>query len=85
MAEIVDSEPAEDGVFLSEELVQSPIHTPAQTGLIDFDGLLEPPLVLNQDLTSGNGGQAWPAGKVLAKYLLGSTARDALKTSSMFV
>lgn len=85
MAEIVEPDPAGDGVFFSEELVQSPIHIPAQTGLIDFDGFLEPALVLSQDLTSGNGGQAWPAGIVLAKYLLRSTARDTLKTSSMSV
>lgn len=51
MADSVDSENTEDGLFLSEELVQSPSHTPAQTGTIDFGGLLHPHLRLHQDLS----------------------------------
>ena len=38
---------------------------------LDFDGLLlDPPLALRQDLKNGCGGQTWPAGMVLAEYLL---------------
>ncbi|GIJ82489.1 hypothetical protein Asppvi_000997 [Aspergillus pseudoviridinutans] len=37
---------------------------------VSFDGLLEEPLVLKEDLKEGCGGQLWPAGIVLAKYLL---------------
>ncbi|KAJ5081419.1 hypothetical protein NUU61_009683 [Penicillium alfredii] len=37
---------------------------------ISFDGLLKEPLLLKEDLKEGCGGQLWPAGMVLAKYLL---------------
>ena len=37
---------------------------------IAFDGLLDPPLRLHEDLREGCGGQLWPAGMVLAKYML---------------
>jgi hypothetical protein len=37
---------------------------------IDFDGLLTPPLKLHEDAKNGCGGQLWPAGMVLSKYLL---------------
>jgi hypothetical protein len=76
-----------DGFGLSEELVTSPTHKPKATTSVDFDGLLSPsaPLVLHEDLAKGNGGQAWPAGMILARYLL-RTKRDALrKASSMSV
>lgn len=86
MSEIADSETADDGIAFSEDFVESPPHRQAQTAAIDFDGLLNTPLYLHQDVASGNGGQAWPAGMVLAKYLLRSTAKkDALNTSSMSV
>ena len=41
-------------------------------GTIDasFDGLLEPPLLLYEDPKEGCGGQLWPAGMVLSKYML---------------
>ncbi|KAK0313470.1 Protein-lysine N-methyltransferase efm6 [Friedmanniomyces endolithicus] len=55
---------------ISEDLVQSPTHKQASITSTDFDGLLKEPLLLSEDLAKGNGGQAWPAGYVLAKYLL---------------
>lgn len=87
MSEIVDPENADyDGIAFSEEFLESPPHRQAHTAAIDFDGLLNTPLRLHQDVASGNGGQAWPAGMVLAKYLLRSPAKlQALKTASMCV
>lgn len=35
-----------------------------------FDGLLDEPLQLHEDLAKGCGGQIWPAGELLGKYLL---------------
>ena len=42
----------------------------ATTTSLDFDGLLSEPLILHEDLQEGCGGQLWPAGMTLAKYLL---------------
>ena len=70
-------------IAVSEDIVQSPTHKEAGTSRIDFDGLLQPGLTLHQDLAKGNGGQAWPAGVVLTKYLL--RKRDELKDCSMSV
>jgi hypothetical protein len=78
-----DEEPL-DTLTIGEDFVQSPEHKAPQTGSIDFDGLLQPGLKLHQDLANGNGGQAWPAGMVLTKYLL-RIKRDELKESSMSV
>ncbi|GAB1742605.1 hypothetical protein NU219Hw_g8143t1 [Hortaea werneckii] len=71
-----------DGFAISEDLVQSRTQKQAGTGEVDFDGLLQTPLKLHEDLAKGNGGQAWPAGRVLAKYLL-RKKRDELKRSTM--
>ncbi|KAG0136731.1 putative methyltransferase-domain-containing protein [Tuber indicum] len=35
-----------------------------------FNGLLSSPIKLHEDLAKGCGGQIWPAGETLAKYLL---------------
>jgi hypothetical protein len=71
------------GFAISEDLVQSPEHKAAATNEVDFDGLLQDhPLKLYEDLAKGNGGQAWPAGRTLAKYLL-RRKRDELKNCSM--
>ncbi|KAJ4987224.1 hypothetical protein SVAN01_07235 [Stagonosporopsis vannaccii] len=37
---------------------------------VDFDGVLSPPLKVHEDLKNGCGGQLWPAGMVLGKYML---------------
>ena len=67
-----------------EDLIQSPIHRVAGSVTLDFDGMLSPPLVLHQDLSKGCGGQLWPAGMVLSRYLL-RCRRDELQDKSMFV
>ncbi|KAI6789094.1 S-adenosyl-L-methionine-dependent methyltransferase [Hortaea werneckii] len=71
-----------DGFAISEDLVSSRTQKQAGTGDVDFDGLLQTPLKLHEDLAKGNGGQAWPAGRVLAKYLL-RKKKDELKRSTM--
>lgn len=72
----------EEQFFLSEELVQSPVHAAAETTHIDFGGLLQPALIVHTDRSKGNGGATWPAGETLAKYLL-RKKRDVLKDCSM--
>ncbi|EMC97545.1 hypothetical protein BAUCODRAFT_68802 [Baudoinia panamericana UAMH 10762] len=71
-----------DAFTVSEDLVQSPQHKQATTNEFDFDGLLDGGLKLHEDLASGNGGQAWPAGRVLATYLL-RRRRGDLKDCTM--
>ena len=65
------SDSEENDVFgVSHDLVPpAPIKS---TGVseVDFDGLLSPPLKLHEDLKNGCGGQLWPAGMVLSKYML---------------
>lgn len=55
---------------ISESLVPPREQKTAGTTNIDFDGLLSEPLVLQEDLKEGCGGQLWPAGIVLSKYML---------------
>lgn len=70
--------------MLSEDLIPSiPPSLPARISL-DFSGLLDPPLILESDRKEGCGGQLWPAGKVLAKYLL-QCKMDELRGKTMFV
>ncbi|KAL9045942.1 MAG: hypothetical protein Q9214_001105 [Letrouitia sp. 1 TL-2023] len=54
---------------VTEELVPAPLPTSPSTISLDFDGLLNPPLILQDDPTEC-GGQLWPGGMVLAQYLL---------------
>ena len=68
---------AEDLVPLRDEEVPS-------TASIHFDGLLNPPLTLKQDMKEGCGGKTWPAGMVLAEYLL-RCKLDSLKAKTMSV
>ncbi|RAL16569.1 uncharacterized protein BO97DRAFT_402958 [Aspergillus homomorphus CBS 101889] len=71
MDEIKTSSVDFGGVFdVDESLV--PVRDPKQASQssVNFDGLLATPLVLQEDLKEGCGGQLWPAGMVLAKYLL---------------
>ncbi|WPB01855.1 uncharacterized protein RHO25_006487 [Cercospora beticola] len=75
---------AEAEFNLSEDLVTSPEHKPKATKSVDFDGLLTPPLFLHEDLAKGNGGQAWPAGMILTKYIL-RRKQDAIRTASSIV
>ncbi|KAK6410279.1 Protein-lysine N-methyltransferase efm6 [Oleoguttula sp. CCFEE 5521] len=55
---------------LDLDLAPLPTYKAASTTSVDFDGLLDPPLLLHEDLAQGCGGQLWPAGMMLASYLL---------------
>ncbi|KAI1178656.1 putative methyltransferase-domain-containing protein [Nemania sp. FL0916] len=58
---------------LAEDLTPLPAYKAAGTTETDFDGLLGGgggPLRLREDLKNGCGGQLWPAGMTLAKYML---------------
>lgn len=70
---------------ISEDIAQSPTHKAAGTSLVDFDGLLTPPLRLHEDLSEGCGGQLWPAGMLLGKYLLREPQKEGLKDKKMSV
>ncbi len=74
----------DNALEISEDLIESPIHKPASTTSITFDNLLTRPLELQEDVSSGCGGQLWPAGMVLAKYILRHHESD-LKGKTMFV
>ena len=77
-------EGSESFLLVTEDLVPSlPPNLPTTTTL-DFSGLLTPPLILQTDLKEGCGGQLWPAGRVLAKYLL-QCKMDELRGKTMFV
>ena len=77
-----DSEP--EGFDISEDFVSAPSYKPAATNTLDLDGLLTPPLVVHEDLKHGNGGQLWPAGMILSKYLLRRRQQE-LQDATMFV
>jgi hypothetical protein len=76
----------EQSTFLNfdEDLVQLPTIKSSGTSEIDFDHLLATPLKLHEDLKEGCGGQLWPAGMVLAKYML-RKHRHSLKNKKMSV
>ncbi|RAL05681.1 uncharacterized protein BO80DRAFT_344791 [Aspergillus ibericus CBS 121593] len=59
-----------DSIDINESLVPVRDPKPASQSSISFDGLLSSPLLLQEDLKEGCGGQLWPAGMVLSKYLL---------------
>lgn len=61
----------ENDIFNVPDFVVPPreIKAAGQTDL-SFDGLLSPPLKLHEDLSEGCGGQLWPAGMTLARYML---------------
>lgn len=62
---------AENDIFsISTHLVPPAQVKSAGTTSIGFDGLLPEPLLLHEDLREGCGGQLWPAGMVLSKYML---------------
>lgn len=79
------SDPAEDLSILSisEELVPSTVERPSQEVVLTFEGLLNPPLVL-QTNEKECGGKLWPAGMVLAEYLL-RNKMDEIENKKMFV
>ncbi|KAF2490721.1 hypothetical protein BU16DRAFT_621432 [Lophium mytilinum] len=65
----MEDEPS-DLIGFGEDLVQLPEYKAAGVSTVDFDRLLSTPLKLKEDLSNGCGGQLWPAGMVLAKYML---------------
>lgn len=67
---------------IGEDLAPLPAYKSAGTASIDFSGLLADPLKLHEDLSSGCGGQTWPAGMVLAKHML-RYHKDDLSQSRM--
>ena len=74
-----------NGLFaISEDLVPTREQKSAGSSDIDFDGLLQTPLKMHEDLAEGCGGMLWPAGRVLSKYMLRQD-RNSLKEKSMFV
>lgn len=77
--------PSNSDVFdVSDSLAPSRVNKIASTTTLTFDGLLKDPLRLKEDLKDGCGGQLWPAGIFLAKYLLGQHSLD-LSGKSMSV
>ena len=68
---------------ISEDLVPSQVRTPSQQVTLAFDGLLNPPLVLQTNETQC-GGKLWPAGMVLAEYLLRNRMAE-VEGKTMFV
>ncbi|CAI6338281.1 unnamed protein product [Periconia digitata] len=71
------SDSEENDVFgVSEDLVPPAVIKSAGISEVDFDGMLTPPLKLNEDLKNGCGGQLWPAGMVLGKYMLRKQQED---------
>ena len=74
-----------EAVFtIPEELVPSRNDECQPTISLDFDGCLNPPLILKQDLKEGCGGKTWPAGMVMAEYFL-RCKLDTLQSKTMFV
>ena len=82
---IMTSDPAGELslLSLSEDLVPSPIRKPSQEVTLAFEGLLNPPLILQTNETEC-GGKLWPAGMVLAEYLL-LNKMDEVQGKEMFV
>ncbi|KAL4929623.1 putative methyltransferase-domain-containing protein [Aspergillus undulatus] len=66
----VDSTDSNDPFYISESLVPTREIKQAGQTHVSFNGLLQQPLLLKEDLKEGCGGQLWPAGMVLAKYML---------------
>jgi protein N-lysine methyltransferase METTL21A len=70
------SSPEPDPLSGFESLVPARVNNTAGTTAVSFENLLNPPLVLHQDLKEGCGGQLWPAGMLLAKYMLRHHSHD---------
>lgn len=77
--------PENDLLAFGEDFVKSPEHLKPSIQSLDFDGLLESPLLLHEDLSAGCGGMLWPAGKRLAKYLLKVKREEMRNARSMCV
>ena len=71
------------GLAISEDLIPQPAAKASTTVSMSFSDVLSPPLCLQTNQTKC-GGQLWPAGMVLAEYLL-RTRKDELRGKTMFV
>lgn len=76
------SDPAEE-LSISEDLVPFTDQIASQEVILAINGLLSPPLVLQTNETEC-GGKLWPAGMVLAEYLL-RNKMDEMEGKKMFV
>ncbi|KAL8392664.1 hypothetical protein RB595_002746 [Gaeumannomyces hyphopodioides] len=74
--------PEFSSLAIDVDLTPLPEYKKAGTTTLDFDGLLSAPLRLHEDLSSGCGGQLWPAGMVLATHML-RYHRDRLADARM--
>jgi hypothetical protein len=61
---------------IGTDLTPLPVYKAAGTSTLDFEGLLSTPLRLHEDLKGGCGGQLWPAGMVLSRYMLREHRED---------
>lgn len=73
-----------ESILVSESLVPARDLKGVGHAEISFDGLLKDPLIIKEDLKEGCGGQLWPAGMVLARYLL-LQHRSDFNNKTMFV
>ncbi|CAL5874150.1 uncharacterized protein PFLUO_LOCUS8438 [Penicillium psychrofluorescens] len=73
-ATTTDSDP--ESFAISESLAPWRDNRAAVTTRVSLDGLLPEPLLLKEDLKEGCGGQLWPAGMVLAKYIINRHSSD---------
>ncbi len=73
--------PENDVFGMAMALVPERTNKAAATTALDFDGLLpsHSSLVLHEDLQEGCGGQLWPAGMVLSKYMLSYHKTQSLR------
>ena len=82
------SSPADDSdnsqLLIGESLIPVRERKHAGTTVVTIDGLLKEPLQLKEDLKQGCGGQLWPAGLLLSRYMLEEHATD-LVGKTMFV
>jgi hypothetical protein len=70
-ASIHSTTSSQNDVFaIDDTFVPPQVQKLAGTTQSSFGGLVDPPLLLHEDLKDGCGGQLWPAGMVLSKYML---------------
>ena len=62
--------PENDVFNIADNIVPERQQKQAGTSSISFGDLLEKPLTIYEDLKNGCGGQLWPAGMVLSRYML---------------
>lgn len=83
--ETADPIPVPNDSDLSDSLVPQQTLQSAAVSTVSFDGLLNEPLLLREDLKEGCGGRLWPAGMLLAKHLLRHHRSDLVDKSMSVV